>query len=213
MFSRAHRRLHRRSHGAGRTGCSGLDCRRGRTGVETDRRGDSQGDEQASKAHRDTADFSEPSSPPNRVKTRPDAPAAWSEVNRPAARRRSPCRRSAAAGRDELHRALKLGDGLQRRGDGVGEPGVRRARFRPCSVIASCSPSRVTTSRTRPSSGWRLAISATCSGCTNMPLTLVVWSARPIQPLMRMLVRPQGERRAAPRTGRRSRAGSSGSRD
>ena len=27
-----------------------------------------------------------------------------------------------------------------------------------------------------------------------MPLTLVVWSARPIQPLMRMLVRPQGER-------------------
>ena len=30
-------------------------------------------------------------------------------------------------------------------------------------------------------------------GCTNMPLTLVVWSARPIQPLMRMLVRPQGE--------------------
>ena len=26
-----------------------------------------------------------------------------------------------------------------------------------------------------------------------MPLTLVVWSARPIQPLMRMLVRPQGE--------------------
>ena len=27
-----------------------------------------------------------------------------------------------------------------------------------------------------------------------MPLTLVVWSARPIQPLMRMLVRPHGER-------------------
>ena len=26
-----------------------------------------------------------------------------------------------------------------------------------------------------------------------MPLTLVVWSARPIQPLMRMLVRPQGD--------------------
>ncbi len=25
-----------------------------------------------------------------------------------------------------------------------------------------------------------------------MPLTLVVWSARPIQPLMRMLVRPHG---------------------
>ena len=26
-----------------------------------------------------------------------------------------------------------------------------------------------------------------------MPLTLAVWSARPIQPLMRVLVRPQGE--------------------
>ena len=26
-----------------------------------------------------------------------------------------------------------------------------------------------------------------------MPFTLVVWSARPIQPLMRVLVRPQGE--------------------
>jgi hypothetical protein len=29
---------------------------------------------------------------------------------------------------------------------------------------------RVTTSRSRPSSGWRLAISAICSGRTNMPL-------------------------------------------
>ena len=27
-----------------------------------------------------------------------------------------------------------------------------------------------------------------------MPLTLAVWSARPIQPLMRTFVRPQGER-------------------
>ena len=27
-----------------------------------------------------------------------------------------------------------------------------------------------------------------------MPFTLVVWSARPIQPLIRMLLRPQGER-------------------
>ena len=26
-----------------------------------------------------------------------------------------------------------------------------------------------------------------------MPFTLVVWSARPIQPLMRVLVRPHGE--------------------
>ena len=42
-----------------------------------------------------------------------------------------------------------------------------------------------------PEHPWiRLAISAICSGRTNMPLTLVVWSARPIQPLMRILVRP-----------------------
>ena len=52
---------------------------------------------------------------------------------------------------------------------------------------------RVTTRRSRPISGWRCAISAICSGRTNMPFTLVVWSARPIQPLMRMLVRPHGE--------------------
>ena len=36
-------------------------------------------------------------------------------------------------------------------------------------------------------------IAATCAGCTNMPLTFVVWSARPIQPLMRRLVRPHGD--------------------
>ena len=41
--------------------------------------------------------------------------------------------------------------------------------------------------------GWRAATSAICLGCTNMPLTLAVWSARPIQPLMRTLVRPHGE--------------------
>ena len=37
------------------------------------------------------------------------------------------------------------------------------------------------------------AISAICLGSTNMPFTLVRWSARPIQPLIRVLVRPQGE--------------------
>src|SRR3954451_4807549 len=58
------------------------------------------------------------------------------------------------------------------------------------NVMASASPWRVTTSRNRPSSGWPLAISAICSGRTNIPLTLVLWSARPIQPLIRMLVRP-----------------------
>jgi hypothetical protein len=33
------------------------------------------------------------------------------------------------------------------------------------------SSARVTTRRRRPSSGWRRAISATCSGRTNMPFT------------------------------------------
>ena len=42
-------------------------------------------------------------------------------------------------------------------------------------------------------SGWRRPISATCSGRTNMPLTFVVWSARPIQPRIRAFVRPHGD--------------------
>ena len=42
-----------------------------------------------------------------------------------------------------------------------------------CKVMVSCSSARVTASRMRPSSGCRLPISATCAGCTNMPLTLV----------------------------------------
>ena len=42
--------------------------------------------------------------------------------------------------------------------------------------------------------GWRRTIAATCDGWTNMPFTLVVWSARPIQPLIRALVRPHGAR-------------------
>ena len=53
--------------------------------------------------------------------------------------------------------------------------------------------SPLTTSRARRTSGWRRAISATCAGCTNMPRTLAVWSARPIQPLMRVFVRPVGQ--------------------
>ena len=39
---------------------------------------------------------------------------------------------------------------------------------------------------------WRRRTSATCSGCTNMPRTLVVWSARPSHPLIRWFVRPHG---------------------
>jgi hypothetical protein len=35
-------------------------------------------------------------------------------------------------------------------------------------------------------------MSAICRGVTNMARTLVLWSARPIQPLMRTLVRPHG---------------------
>src|SRR5207237_2764629 len=60
------------------------------------------------------------------------------------------------------------------------------------SVITSLSPSRVTTRRKRSSPGWRLPISAICSGRTNMPLTLVVWSPRPIQPLIGILLRAHG---------------------
>jgi len=59
-------------------------------------------------------------------------------------------------------------------------------------AIEAEATARVTTSRSRPSPGWRLPISTIWSGRTNMPLTLVVWSARPIQPLMRILVRPHG---------------------
>src|SRR5262245_13486536 len=41
-------------------------------------------------------------------------------------------------------------------------------------VIVSWSSFRPTTRRRRLSSGWRAAISATCFGCTNMPLILAV---------------------------------------
>ena len=54
------------------------------------------------------------------------------------------------------------------------------------------------------SRGWRRTISATCDGCTNMPRTLVDWSARPSQPRMRWLVRPVGQ---APGEHRREVAG------
>jgi hypothetical protein len=57
-----------------------------------------------------------------------------------------------------------------------------------------------TTSRAFLICGWRRAISCTCDGWTNMARTLVVWSARPIQPLMRVLVRPQAN--PAHRSGR-----------
>ena len=115
-------------------------------------------------------------------------------ITRPAARPRSPCRRSAAMpGATSFTAPLSLVTACSVSATALRERRRPARRIRPCSVIASCSPSRVTARRTRASSGWRLAISATCSGRTNMPLTLVVWSARPIQPLMRVLVRPQGE--------------------
>jgi len=47
------------------------------------------------------------------------------------------------------------------------------------SVITSLSLAQVTTRHSRPSSGSRFPISAIYSDRTNMPLTLVVWSARP----------------------------------
>jgi len=62
-----------------------------------------------------------------------------------------------------------------------------------CSVIRSFPSSWSTTSRARRMPGWRRTMSATWAGCTNRPLTLVAWSARPSHPLMRMLVRPQGD--------------------
>ena len=60
--------------------------------------------------------------------------------------------------------------------------------------------------------GMALSTAATCAGCTNMPFTLVAWSARPIQPPMRTFVRPHGSGRRAPRRDRRSRTGSADSR-
>ena len=59
--------------------------------------------------------------------------------------------------------------------------------------MRSLAISPLTTSRALRTSGWRRAISATWPACTNMPRTLAVWSARPIQPLMRVLVRPVGQ--------------------
>ena len=53
-------------------------------------------------------------------------------------------------------------------------------------------PTAGTTSRARPTASMPRSASSTCCGWTNMPRTLVVWSARPSQPLMRELVRPQG---------------------
>jgi uncharacterized protein YdhG (YjbR/CyaY superfamily) len=89
-------------------------------------------------------------------------------------------------------RAAQLRHGSQRLGDGVGQRRSLACAVSQCSVMASVSPSRVTTRRAFVTSGWRRETAAICSGRTNMPLIFVVWSARPIQPLMRMLVRPQG---------------------
>ena len=58
--------------------------------------------------------------------------------------------------------------------------------------MRSLPPSPSTTSRAFETSRWRRRISLTWPGVTNMARTLVLWSARPIQPLMRTLVRPQG---------------------
>jgi hypothetical protein len=58
------------------------------------------------------------------------------------------------------------------------------------SVITSFAMRPDTTMRAFRISGWRRVMFSTCEGCTNMALTLVVWSARPIQPRIRLLVRP-----------------------
>jgi hypothetical protein len=47
------------------------------------------------------------------------------------------------------------------------------------NVMTSTSPARETTRRRRPSSGWRLPISAICSGRTNIPLIFLVGAAHP----------------------------------
>ena len=96
-----------------------------------------------------------------------------------------------APGRDKIDLALELGDACS---VAPTAPSGRRSAMRS-RPAASSHRSRRRGSRSgagAPSSGWRRAISATCSGRTNMPLTFVVWSARPIQPLMRRLVRPHG---------------------
>ena len=71
-------------------------------------------------------------------------------------------------------------------------PSVSEAAASHFSVIRSLPTSPSITRRALATSGWRRTISATCLAVTNMARTLVLWSARPIQPLMRVLVRPQG---------------------
>src|SRR5471032_1596540 len=73
---------------------------------------------------------------------------------------------------------------FSRSGDGVGASTL--------SVMMSAWFTQSITRRRRPRPGYFFEISAICSGSTNMPRTFVRWSARPIQPLMRMLVRPHG---------------------
>mgnify|MGYP003694252415 CR=1 FL=1 len=55
-----------------------------------------------------------------------------------------------------------------------------------------CRQGRSTMSRARRIEVCRRTMSATCSGCTNMPRTLVVWSAAAEPSSIRWLVRPHG---------------------
>ena len=101
-----------------------------------------------------------------------------------------------AAGRDELHRAAAASSppAASRRPPRC-KPGV------PASAHSAMQRHRVLLAVARDGEPQRgrardgaCRLRRSAPGCTNMPFTLVVWSARPIQPLMRMLVRPQGER-------------------
>ena len=140
--------------------------------------------------------------------------ATLPRLSRTSARRRSPCRRSATSpgarkttsprslvmSRIDATMASALDDRLSGNFDVAASCGRRPRRCR-----RRVAPS--------PISGCRATIAATCAGCTNMPFTFVVWSARPIQPLMRSVgAAARRLRPAARRKGRRCRSGSADSR-
>ena len=83
-----------------------------------------------------------------------------------------------------LHSARKLSATASRKASS-------RMDASTCRVAVSRLFSEPTTSRSRAISAWRASTRFTCSGRMNMPRTFAVWSARPIQPLMRVFVRPQ----------------------
>jgi hypothetical protein len=106
--------------------------------------------------------------------------------------------------------AAQAGDALQAAGEALDQARIARGRLdaerhRVPAVALADDEARAA------EAGMGAHDLGTCSGRTNMPRTFAAWSARPIQPLMRRLVRPQGEAPAARRRGRRWRSGSAAS--